>query len=282
MIGNMGRMYAKLEKNDPPPVECRSRRSRTISVQGRTAQILLLRLKRLALLPEHIPTFEHGVQAMQRLKSVFLFSLMALAVPAAAQQPGLGDAIAQSGSAAVIGDVEHCQTMPVPTDSVLTVKQAALRAGLLSETVSVTVIRSAQDRAQWTQLISTTSADSGESVENGDVLLVQSMSPLTVPVTKNAALRTDAGVNVVSLEGEGIAIGDVLHQTNNLPLAEKTLKVICRFQGQTPITNADLYHSIAHGDVISISQGGRSALKGFGDMTPVVSAWKSVNTIANA
>lgn len=280
MIGNMGRIYAKFEKNDPSPFECRSRRSRTISAQGRTAQILLPRLKSFIFSPVYTHTFEHGVQAMQRLKSVFLFAIIALTAPAIAQQPGLDDAAAQSGSFAVIGDVERCQVMPVSTGSAMTVRQAAMRAGLLSETVNVTVIRSAQDRAQWTQLISTTSADSGESVENGDVLLVQSMSPLTVPVKKNAALRTDAGVKVVSLEGEGIAIGDVLHQTNNLPLAEQTLKVICRFQGQTPITNADLYHTIAHGDVISISQGGRSVLKGFGDMTPVVSAWKSANTSA--
>ena len=231
-------------------------------------------------MPKHTLTFDHGVQAMQRLKSVFLLSVIALTAPAIAQQPGPHDTAAGSGSVAVIGDVEHCQVIPVPNASGMTVRQTAMRAGLLSETVNVTVIRSAQDRAQWTQLVSTTSTDNGEPVETGDVLLVQSMSPLTVPVKKNAALRTDAGVYVVSLEGEGIAIGDVLHQTNNLPLAEKTLKVICRFQGQTPITNADLYHTIAHGDVISISQGGRSVLKGFGDMTPVVSVWKSVNTTA--
>lgn len=217
---------------------------------------------------------------MQRLKSVFLLSVIALTAPAIAQQPGPHDTAARSGSVAVIGDVEHCQVIPVANEFAMTVRQAVMRAGLLSEIVNVTVIRSAQDRAQWTQLVSTTSADNGEPVENGDVLLVQSMSPLTVPVKKNAALRSDSGVNVVSLEGEGIAIGDVLHQTNNLPLAEKTLKVICRFQGQTPITNAELHHAIAHGDVISISQSDRSVLKGIGDMTPVVSAWKSVDATA--
>ena len=84
-----------------------------------------------------------------------------------------------------------------------------LNAGLLSESVSVTVIRSAQDRAQWTQLVSATSADNGEPVESGDVLVVQSMSPLTAALRKNAALRTDSGVFVVSLEQDGIVIGDV-------------------------------------------------------------------------
>ena len=211
---------------------------------------------------------------MERLKSVYLLAIIILAAgPAVCQQPMPTDP--RAGSVAVIGDVERCQTYPIPIGSTLTVRQAVLNAGLLSDIVKVTVIRSSQDRAQWTQVISATSADSIERVKNGDVLVVQSMSPLTAGVKSNAALRTDTGVDVVGLEEDGIVIGDVLKATNNLSLADGQLKVICRFQGQSPITKAELYHPIAHGDVISISRGNRTTLNGFGSMLPSVSEWKS-------
>ena len=211
---------------------------------------------------------------MERLKSVYLLAIIILAAgPAVCQQPMPTDP--RAGSVAVIGDVERCQTYPIPIGSTLTVRQAVLNAGLLSDIVKVTVIRSSQDRAQWTQVISATSADSVERVKNGDVLVVQSMSPLTAGVKSNAALRTDTGVDVVGLEEDGIVIGDVLKATNNLSLADGQLKVICRFQGQSPITKAELYHPIAHGDVISISRGNRTTLNGFGSMLPSVSEWKS-------
>ena len=211
---------------------------------------------------------------MERLKSVYLLAIIVLeAGPAVCQQPRPNDP--RAGSVVVIGDVERCQTYPIPIGSTLTVRQAVLNAGLLSDIVKVTVIRSSQDRAQWTQVISATSADSVERVKNGDVLVVQSMSPLTAGVKSNAALRTDTGVDVVGLEEDGIVIGDVLKATNNLSLADGQLKVICRFQGQSPITKAELYHPIAHGDVISISRGNRTTLNGFGSMLPSVSEWKS-------
>jgi len=211
---------------------------------------------------------------MERLKSVYLLAIIALAAePAVCQQPTLKDP--RAGSVAVIGDVERCQTYPIPIGSTLTVRQAVLNAGLISDIVNVTVIRSSKDRAQWTQVITPASTDSVEAVENGDVLVVQSMSPLTAEVKSNAALRTDAGVEVVGLEEDGIVIGDVLKATDNLSLADGQLKVICRFQGQTPIAKAELYHPIAHGDVISISRGSRTTLNGFGNMLPSVSEWKS-------
>ncbi len=211
---------------------------------------------------------------MERLKSVFLLTILALAaVPAVAQQTAPRDM--HTGVVAVIGDIERCATYPVPNGTALTVQQAVMKAGLLSESVNVTVIRSAHDRAQWTQIVSKTSADNGEPVESGDVLVVQSMSPLTAVVRKNAALRTDAGVVIVGLEQDGIVIGDVLQATKHLPPTDGQLKVICRFPGKTPIAKAELYHPVVHGDVISISSSGRTVLKGFGSMVPTVSEWKT-------
>ncbi|MCA9009805.1 MAG: hypothetical protein KDB01_08665 [Planctomycetaceae bacterium] len=208
---------------------------------------------------------------MERLKSVFFLSMIVVAVPVFAQQEAAGDS--RPAAVAVIGDVELCQTLPVPQGALLTVREATMKARPLSESVHVTVIRSTRDHAQWTQIVSATSPDNGEPVQAGDVLVVQSLSPLQVAVKRNAALRTDSGLNVVSLEDAGICIGDVLQQTGNLPMAENTLKVICRFHGQKPLANPELHDPISHGDVISISRARGELNRGFGDMVPTVSEW---------
>ena len=217
-----------------------------------------------------------GVQAMERLKSAYLLAVIALAaVPEVFGQSAPRDS--NAGTVAVVGDIEHYNTYLVPTDSALTVQQAVINAGLLSESANVTVIRSAQDHTQWTQFVSPTSVDKGERVESGDVLVVQSMSPVNAAVKKNAALRTNSGVVVVCLEQDGIVIGDVLKTTNNLSLVDGQLKIIFRFPGQAPILNAKLHHPIAHGDVISISHSHQNhkMFNGLGNMLPTVSEWKS-------
>lgn len=214
---------------------------------------------------------------MDRLKSVYLLTLIAMAAnPAAGQQTLPRDA--NAGTFAVVGDIVNCDTYPVPTGTTLTVQQAVLNAGLASESVNVKVIRSAQDYPQWSQSVSATSTDNGERVESGDVLVVQSLSSMTVAIRKNAALRSELGVAVVSLEQDGIVIGDVLQATHTLPPADGQLKVISRFSGQTPIAKPQLYHPVAHGDVISISRSNRVELKGFGSMSPSFSEWKSDGT----
>jgi hypothetical protein len=213
---------------------------------------------------------------MERLKSGLLLIIIGLtAVPTFGQQAAQSPTPA--GFVAVVGDVERCRNYPVPADSALTVRQAVQNAGLVSDMVNVKVIRATQDSTQFTltYVISDNSADNGEPVENGDVLLVQSMSPMKAEVRKNAALRTDSGVIVVGLEEEGIKIGDVLLYAQTTPPAEEQLKVICRFQGQPPISKAELYSLVRHGDVISVSHDNRRVLKGFGNMAPAVSEWKN-------
>ena len=210
---------------------------------------------------------------MERLKSACLLALIAFAAPAAIGQQAT-PIQQQTGTVAVIGDVEHCDNYALPAGSALTVQEAVRKAGPLSDTVQVKVIRAGQDRAQWTQLVSATSSDNGEPVNNGDVLVVQSLAPLTVRVQQNAVLRTDTSLLVVGLTQEGIVIGDVLQQTNNLPLAKGQLKVISRFQGQKPIARAELHLPMAHGDVVSISRDSQTVLKGFGGMSPTFSEWK--------
>ena len=213
---------------------------------------------------------------MERLKTRILLVVIGLtAGPILAQQ--LASSPPPQGFVAVVGDVERCQNYPIPADSALTVRQAVQNAGLVSEKVNVKVIRATQDRAQFTLVISASSADSGEPVEDGDVLLVQSMSPMKSEVRQNAALRTDSGVVVVALEEEGIKIGDVLLYAQTAPPADGQIKVISRFQGQPPISKAELHSPTVHGDVISVSLDNRRVLKGFGNMAPSVSEWKNQN-----
>jgi len=225
-------------------------------------------------LPKNTLETDDGVQAMERLKSRILLVVIGLtAGPVLAQQSASSPPPA--GFVAVVGDIERCGNYPVPGDSPLTVRQAVQNAGLVSDSVNVKVIRATQNRAQFTQVISASSFDNGEPVENGDVLLVQSMSPLKAEVRKNAALRTNGGVIVVGLEEDGIRIGDVLLYAQTTPPADGQIRVISRFQGQPPIAKAELYTPTIHGDVISISHDNRRVLKGFDNMAPSVSEWKN-------
>ena len=103
-------MYAEREKNDSSRVECRFSRSRTVCVHGRIAQITPLRLKSLSFLPEHILYHDDGVQAMERLKSVYLLAMIALAaVPAVGQQTSPHEP--SNGTVAVVGDIELFDTL---------------------------------------------------------------------------------------------------------------------------------------------------------------------------
>ncbi len=217
---------------------------------------------------------DDGVQAMERLKSVILLVVIGLTTrPVFAQQPA--SSAPPQAYVAVVGDVERCQNYPIPVDSALTVQQAVQNAGMVSDIVNVKVIRATQDCAQFTQVISANSADKGEPVEDGDVLLVQSMSAMKSEVRKNAALRTDTGVVVVALEDEGIRIGDVLLYARTTLPADGQVKVISRFQGQPPIAKAELFSPTVHGDVISVSHDNRRVLNGFGNMAPSFSEWKN-------
>jgi len=220
----------------------------------------------------------YEVQAMERLKIVLaVAALLATAHASPGQQLPVDASSHPSGlkaqpSYVVIGDVENFNYFPLSGKT--TVRQAVLQAGLLSDTVSVSVVRASQDRALWTQMISSASTDSGELVLNGDLLVVQSLQPVVTQVRKNAALRTDAGVTVVALADELIAVGDVLLQTNHQPTPEQRLTISCRFQGRTPVARATLADEVAHGDVLTLSRANRSGLKGFGSLVPVFSEWQ--------
>ena len=183
--------------------------------------------------------------------------------------------IAAQESFVVIGDVKNFNYFPLSATQPTTVREAVLNAGLFAGSATVSVLRGAQDRTLWTQMISPDSGDSCEFVMNGDVLIVQSMTPIAEPIQKCAALRTEAGVIIVALADETVAIGDVLQQTNTLAASgQQQLKIICRLQGVPTVANALMTDKVIHGDVIALTADGQNALTGFGGMAPSFSEWR--------
>jgi hypothetical protein len=79
---------------------------------------------------------------------------------------------------------------------------------------------------------------------------------------------------VVALADEPIAVGDVLMQMNHMPSPEQRLQISSRFQGRTAITSLTLSDEVAHGDVLTLSRGNKSGLKGFGSLVPSYSEWQ--------
>lgn len=218
----------------------------------------------------------YGVQAMERLKFVLVIAtFVATAHTSPGQQLPVDapDHPSAKQSYVVIGDVRNYNYFPLSERT--TVRQAVMTAGVLSDSISVSVIRASQDRSLWTQLITFTAADTGELVMNGDILVAQSLLPVTEPVRRNAALRTDAGVIVVALADEAIAVGDVLLQTGNQLSPGQQMNISSRFQGRTAVASATPADQVAHGDVITVSHGNRSGLKGFGNLAPAFSEWQS-------
>ena len=112
-------------------------------------------------------------------------------------------------------------------------------------------------------------------VIEGDILVVESMQPVSEAHQKNAALRTDGGVVPVTLADEYIAVGDVLQGTGGLPSADQQVKVSCRFRGRPLLENAALSDRVEHGDVITVVHRAQPTSRGFGNMVPAFSEWQT-------
>ena len=219
---------------------------------------------------------------MERLKIVLIIAAM---VATARTSPGQQATRPSSLTATtanhaqptfvVIGDVRNHNYFALSPQTKTTIQQAVIQAGMLGESVSVSVVRGRQQRAAFTQMVSGASADSGELVMEGDILVVQSMQPLQEAHQKNAALRTDGGVVPVTLADEFIAVGDVLQGTGGLPSADQQIKIACRFRGRSLLENAALSDRVEHGDVITVVHRAQAASRGFGNMVPAFSEWQT-------
>ena len=218
---------------------------------------------------------------MERLKIVLIIAAMvATARTSPGQQASQTSSVGVAENQAqptyvVIGDVRNHNYFPLSPNAKTTIHQAVIQAGMLGDSVSVSVVRGKQQRAAFTQMVSGTSADTGELVMEGDILVVQSLQPVSEAHQKNAALRTDGGVVPVTLADEYIAVGDVLQGTGGLPSADQQVKVSCRFRGRPLLENAALSDRVEHGDVITVVHRAQSTSRGFGNMVPAFSEWQT-------
>ena len=218
---------------------------------------------------------------MERLKIVLIIAaIVATARTSPGQQASQSPSVGAAANHAqptfvVIGDVRNHNYFPLSPHAKTTIHQAVFQAGMLGDSVSVSVVRGKQQRAAFTQMVSVASADTGELVMEGDILVVQSMQPVQEAHSKNAALQTEGGVVPVTLADDYIAVGDVLQGTGGLPSAGQQVKVSCRFRGRPLLENAALSDRVEHGDVITVVQRAQSTSRGFGSMVPAFSEWQT-------
>ena len=218
---------------------------------------------------------------MERLKIVLIIAaIVATARTSPGQQTSQSSSVGAAANHAqpifvVIGDVRNHNYFPLLPHAKTTIHQAVIQAGMLGDSVSVSIVRGKQQRAAFTQMVSGASADTGELVMEGDILVVQSMGPVQEAHQKNAALRTDGGVVPVTLADDYIAVGDVLQGTGGLPSTDQQVKVSCRFRGRPLLESAALSDRVEHGDVITVVHRVQATSPGFGNMVPAFSEWQT-------
>jgi hypothetical protein len=146
-------------------------------------------------------------------------------------------------------------------------------------------MRFGQQRAQWTRTLRMSTGDNSERVLDGDVLLVECLSPLQQQPARNAAVRGPTGTTVVSLEDNGVTVGDVLAGLGISVGPESRLIISARLRSQPPVNPASLSTVVQHGDVVTLStaesQAGQSAETADGEsaksaaVRPMFSEWQT-------
>ena len=225
---------------------------------------------------------------MDRLKIVLIIAAM---VATARTSPGqLASQSCSVGATAnhaqptfvVIGDVQNHNYFPLSPKAKTTIHQAVIQAGMLGDSVSVSVVRGKQQRAAFTQMVSGTSADTGELVMEGDILVVQSMQPVHEAHEQSAVLRTSGSNILVALKDPVLTVYDVLQGTGGVPSADQQIKIVCRFRGRPLIENAALSDRVEHGDVITVVHRAQATTRGFGNMVPAFSEWQTSEVTQSA
>ena len=225
---------------------------------------------------------------MERLKIVLIIAAM---VATARTSPGqLASQSCSVGATAnhaqptfvVIGDVQNHNYFPLSPKAKTTIHQAVIQAGMLGDSVSVSVVRGKQQRAAFTQMVSGTSADTGELVMEGDILVVQSMQPVHEAHEQSAVLRTSGSNILVALKDPVLTVYDVLQGTGGVPSADQQIKIVCRFRGRPLIENAALSDRVEHGDVITVVHRAQATTRGFGNMVPAFSEWQTSEVTQSA
>lgn len=211
---------------------------------------------------------------MERLKLFLALSALVYGAQSVHAQNAV-PAASPSGTFAVVGDVEQPNLYAFQPG--LTLHEAVRKTRPLASQVNVAVLRSAQTRSQWTQLLNMNAADSGERVVVGDVLVVQSLENVTVP-QRNAAVQTPSGTHVIALADEQVVIGDVLTGLG-LSTSGHQLSVPARLPGQSPSKTSALSDRVHHGDVICLGNVGTQTTRDFGSVRHSFSEWKSAEAV---
>ena len=168
-----------------------------------------------------------------------------------------GQVPASQPALTVLGDVASPGKFAVQAET--TVRGAVAGATPLGDSVNVTILRQGQQRAQWSRAIRMSAADTTERVTDGDVLLVESLSPLNQQPARNAVVRSAGVTTVVSLEDNGVTVNDVLVGLGIPAGPGARLSLSARLRSQPPMNPASLSTVVQHGDVISVSQADPSA-----------------------
>ena len=165
---------------------------------------------------------------------------------------GQGAAVSPQPAVTVLGDVARPGKFAVQPES--TVRAAIAGATSLGDSINVTILRQGQQRAQWSRAIRMSAADSSERVLDGDILLVESLSPLAQQPARNAVVRGGGAATVVSLEDNGVTVNDVLVGLGISAGPGTRLALSARLRSQPPLNPASLSTVVQHGDVITVSQ----------------------------
>jgi hypothetical protein len=186
-----------------------------------------------------------------RRPGLLIFALLMMSARLPGQLPASQPALT------VVGDVARPGKFAVQAES--TVRTAVAGATPLGDSVNVTILRQGQQRSQWSRAIRMSAADTSERVMDGDVLLVESLSPLTQQPARNAVVRSAGVTTVVSLEDNGVTVNDVLVGLGIPAGPGARLSLSARLRSQPPVNPASLSTVVQHGDVISVSQAGQSS-----------------------
>lgn len=186
-----------------------------------------------------------------RRPGLLIFALLMMSARLPGQLPASQPALT------VVGDVARPGKFAVQAES--TVRTAVAGATPLGDSVNVTILRQGQQRSQWSRAIRMSAADTSERVMDGDVLLVESLSPLTQHPARNAVVRSAGVTTVVSLEDNGVTVNDVLVGLGIPAGPGARLSLSARLRSQPPVNPASLSTVVQHGDVISVSQAGQSS-----------------------
>ena len=211
------------------------------------------------------------------LQCLFFVSLPQIGIAAAQLSDGekLGDR-----SIAVTGDVLRPDSYAITESHPVTLREVLTSSGLAAESSTVTIFRHGRGQSRSTEIVERSSTDPGPIVQTGDIVAVRSLSESDAGVRPNAVIRIGHQVQVLSLQGEGVTLGDVLGYMQFPPQIATSLQKM-PLSGAVGLAQLKSSDVICHGDIIfPNAEIGRIQNSSHG-IVPVVSEWRSPPRFTN-